>query len=222
MSSAQRQVKKGLSKTKLREIHAEDMRNSYHGRKESIAARRKELREGKKAAEKQKRLEYELFLVIYDSNIDNGSEQQQVAADKRAEIAALNSQTTDSKFQWYIRKVKKVPDRMKELTGPHSKQVFLDSIARCAVNTLIIDPAKAEQEVEASIKPFEALATELARYQDKVLQHFGAEEDWHRGVDIQKELCNLINHLNDIIVHILEGRLRECYLKRSLSFQQNE
>jgi hypothetical protein len=103
-----------------------------------------------------------------------------------------------------------------------SRTAFIDRVARNAVGVAIKDAKAAETEVDTVLEPFSSLLTKLQGYQERVLERFGAKQEWERGQKIEKDLRGTIGDLQDLVIHLLGGTLRDSYRKGRLLFQQRD
>jgi hypothetical protein len=123
------------------------------------------------------------------------------------------------RFNWYHRRVKEVPTQMEALFDGLSRTAFIDRVARNAVGAAIKDTKTAETNLDAILEPFNRLQEKLRRDQGKVLDSFGAGEEWQEGEEISKDLRSVITELEDLVIHLLEGSLRDSYRSGALAFQ---
>jgi hypothetical protein len=115
-----------------------------------------------------------------------------------------------------------VPDKIKTLFEGLSKMAYIDRVARNAVGVAIKDVKAAETQLDAVLELFGSLLRDVERDQEKVLDIFGAQGEWREGQEVVKELRSITAYLQDLIIHLLEGSLRDSYRGGRLAFQCRE
>ncbi|KAH6892677.1 hypothetical protein BKA70DRAFT_1440704 [Coprinopsis sp. MPI-PUGE-AT-0042] len=192
MTVPKRRDKKNYSKAQLRAAHAEDMRKSYNNQKAEIAQRRKVQREAKKDREEHRR------------------KKKRCSTDTTSTLVACAT-ANEPRYNWHLRRLEKIPQEIKVIFQGVSKYAFIDQVARNAVGIAIRDAKAAEAELDRVLEPFQGLLADLRGCQEKVLEQFGAKEEWQKGQEIEKDLRQVILDLEDLVIHLIEGTLRYSY-----------